>query len=343
MDFRFLGRTGLNISPICIGTMNFGSPLEEQAAGRLVSHALDHGVNFFDTANVYEGYSRTFGSPGEVGETLLGKSIQGRRDEAVICTKLGNPNGIGPLNAGLSARHLHLELDNSLRRLQTDWVDLLLAHRTDPHVAVEDVWNTFDRLVQSGKVRSVGVSNWPSWTMAKVSELAARHGWPRCAASSPQYSLLNRDIELEHIPACSHYEVGLMPYKGLMGGALTGKYRRDQSDYSGTRAAEKAYWTANLDDVLFDKLEAYQRVVNRAGLSMAEYSIAWLLARPMVASIILGFRSTEQLDEAIAAAGKTVPHEDQEEIDAIFTPPSRPGGEQVLRWRGEWVLDDREE
>ena len=342
MDYRFLGKTGLNVSPICMGTMNFGTPLDEAQCADLVRYALDSGVNLFDTANVYEGYARTFGSAGGVSEELLGKALAGRRDEAIICTKLGNPNGLGPLNAGLSNRHLTLELENSLKRLRTDRVDLLVVHRTDPSVAAEDIWATLDRLVKSGKVCNVGVSNWPSWRLAQVCELASRHGLTRCAVSSPEYSLLKRDLELEHIPACAHYEVGMITYRTLIGGALTGKYRRGQDDFSGTRASEKRYWLPAFDDAFFDRLERYQEIVDRAGMTMAEYSIAWVLSRPMVASVVLGFRNSDQLDAAITASDKIVPAEDAIEINDIFPAPIRPGGEQVMRWRGGWVLDDRE-
>jgi aryl-alcohol dehydrogenase-like predicted oxidoreductase len=342
MDYRCLGRTGLHVSPICMGTMNFGSPVDEAGCMRLVSHALDQGLNFFDTANAYEGYARTFGSAGGVGERLLGKALGKRRDEAVILTKLGNPIGQGPLHAGLSNHHLSRELDQSLLRLGTDHVDVLLCHRADPTVAIEDVWHALDRFVREGKVRAAGISNWPSWRMTQACELAARHGLARCAVSSPQYSLLNRDIELEHMPACAHYEVGLVTYKGLMGGVLTGKYRRGQTDLAGTRAGDGSCWLPPLTDDLFDRIEAYERIVDRSGCSMTDYSIAWLLSRPMVASLVLGFRNADQIDAALAAAGRTVPDEDANEIDRIFEPPIRPGGEQVMRWRGGWVLDARE-
>ncbi len=342
MDYRPLGRTGLHVSPICVGTMNFGEPVDEDGCVRLVNHALDNGVNFFDTANVYEGYARTFGSLGGVGEKLLGKALGERRSEAVVLTKLGNPNGKGPLDAGLSSRHLSVELDNSLRRLGTDYVDVLLCHRADPSVAIEDLWITLDRFVRVGKVRAVGISNWPSWRMAQACELAKQHGLARCAVSSPQYSLLARDVELEHVPACMHYEVGLVTYKGLMGGVLTGKYQRAQAARAGTRAGDGSYWVPKLTDALFDQIEAYQKIVERAGCAMTDYSIAWLLSRPMVASLILGFRSTDQVDAAIRAAATIVPNQDADAIDEIFSPPARPGGEQVLRWRGGWVLDDRE-
>ena len=342
MVYRTLGKTGINVSRVCVGTMNFGTPVGESECVELVQHALDCGINFFDTSNVYEGYNRTFGSAGGVGEELLGKALKGRREEAVILTKIGNPNGMGPLNAGLSSRHLITELEKSLKRLRTDHVDILLAHRTDPAMAAEDIWAAFDRLVQSGKVLSVGVSNWPSWRMAQICELSRRYGWARCAISSPEYSLLNRTVELEHLPACRHYEVGVVPYKTLKGGVLTGKYQRGRCDFEGTRVGDKKYHGPELDDSLYDNLEAYQKIVKQAGMSMTEYSIAWVLSRPMVASVIVAFRSTGQMDAVMKAAEKTISEHDAENINKIFPAPVRPGGEQVLSWRTEWVLEDRE-
>ena len=342
MEYRFLGRTGLNISPICFGTVNFGNPLVEKKCKNLVACALDEGINFFDTSNVYEGYGRWFGSSGGIGETILGKALSGKRNQVVICTKLGNPNGPGPLDAGLSARHLLLEIENSLRRLRTDWIDILLAHRMDPSIPVEDVWGVLDQLVRSGKVRCIGVSNWPSWLMAKSSELSVRYGWTRCSVSSPEYSLLNRQIELEHIPACLNYHVGLMTYKGLMGGILTGKYHRGQTDFTGTRAGKKKAWLTSMDSHLFDKLEILQKIASRSGLSMTEYAVAWLLRRPIISSVVLSFSNEKQLQAAVEASAKIIPNEDIEEIDQIFVPPKRPGGEQVMKWRSGWALDDRE-
>ena len=195
---------------------------------------------------------------------------------------MGNPNGPGPLDAGLSARHLLLEIENSLRRLRTDWIDILLAHRMDPSIPAEDVWGVLDQLVRSGKVRCIGVSNWPSWLMAKSCELSARYGWTRCSVSSPEYSLLNRQIELEHISACFNYRVGLMTYKGLMGGILTGKYHRGQTDYTGTRAGKKKAWLTRMDSHLFDKLEILQKIASRSGLSMTEYAVAWILRLSLI-------------------------------------------------------------
>ena len=340
MDYRCLGTTGLHVSPICVGSMNFGPPFDRDACIELVHHALDRGVNFFDTANIYEGYTRTFGSAGGVAESILGEALRSRRHEVVVMTKLGNPNGTGPLNAGLSSRHLCLELDRSLQRLGMDHVDILLCHRADVSVSCEQTWNTLNRFVEAGKARVVGVSNWPAWRLAQACEVARRYGWAPCAVSSPQYSLLARQVELEHLPACAHYQVAALPYRGLAGGLLTGKYTRSRADLTGTRAGDQRIPPP--DERLLDQLEAYATCARQAGLTMTELAIAWLLSRSAVDGLILGFRDARQLDAAIAAAGKTIRPADAEAVEQIFKAPVQPD-QQVLRWRGhQWVLEDSE-
>ena len=331
------------VSPICMGTMTFGRPLDEEQCKDLVGYALDQGINFFDTANVYEGYDRKVGSKGGVSERLLGQALAQRRQGAVICTKLGNPSGTGPLDAGLSAHHLELELDQSLKRLGTDWVDLVLAHRWHPAVPMEEVWRVFDRWVRTGKARAVGVSNWPTWRMAQVSEIARRNGWPTVSVSSPKYSLMTRGIELEHVPCARHYGVGLIPYQALEGGALSGKYLRGKAPPAGSRGDEKPEWMPPRDDVLMEKLDALQRLSQEGGMSVLEYVMAWTLSQQGIASVITGLRNRSQLDAVVEASGKSIPPEHFPEIDAIFPPPKPVGGDQVLNWsEGGWVLEDRE-
>ena len=344
MKYRVLGATGLMVSPICMGTMTFGRPLGEEQIKDLVGYALDQGINFFDTANVYEGYDRKVGSKGGVSERLLGQALGQRRQDAVICTKLGNPSGTGPLDAGLSAHHLERELDQSLQRLGTDWVDLVLAHRWHPAVPMEEVWRVFDRWVRTGKARAVGVSNWPAWRMAQASEIARRNGWPAVSVSSPKYSLMTRGIELEHVPCARHYGVGLMPYQALEGGALSGKYLRGQAPPTGSRGDEKPEWMPPRDDVLMGKLDALQGFSQEAGMSVLEYVLAWTLSQQGIASAITGLRSRAQLDAAVKASGKSIPSEHFPRIDAVFPPPKPVGGDQVLSWGdGGWVLEDFEQ
>ncbi len=343
MKYRVLGTTGMMVSPICMGTMTFGRPLDEGQSKNLVGYALDQGINFFDTANVYEGYDRKVGSKGGVSEGFLGQAIVKRRQDVVICTKLGNPSGTGPLDAGLSAHHLELELDLSLKRLKTDWVDLVLAHRWHSEIPMEEVWRVFDRWVRAGKARAVGVSNWPTWRMAQASEIARRNGWPTVGVSSPKYSLMTRGIELDHVPCARHYGVGLVTYQALEGGALSGKYQRGQPPPAGSRGEEKPEWMPARDDVLMEKLDALQKLSQEAGMSVLEYVLAWTLSQQGISSVITGLRNRSQLDAAIAAAGKSIPPEHLSRIDAVFPRPKPVGGDQVLSWGdGGWVLEDIE-
>ena len=340
MKYAPLGRSGLNVSRLCLGTMTFGNPLDEKQCADLVGHALDQGINFFDTADIYEGYSRTFGSSGGVAEVLLGKALGERRNEAVICTKFGNPVGLGPLDAGLSARHLEKQLEGSLRRLQTEYIDVVLAHRWDASVGIEEVLRGFERWVGSGKVRCAGVSNWPCWRIAQASEIAARNGWPPPLVSSPKYSLLRRGIEPEHVPCALHYGIAIVPYQPLEGGVLTGKYRRGQGMPEGSRGNEKPGWMPKLDESLHDRIEALERLAAACGRSVAGYVLSWVLSRPGVASVILGCRNRDQLEEAVKAAGQLFPPEHAVEVDQLFPPPAPVGDEKVLYWRDQgWALE----
>lgn len=343
MKYAALGRSGVQVSRICLGTMTFGNPVTESQACNLVHHALERGVNFFDVANVYEGYNRTFGSGGGLGEEILGKALVGRRHQAIICTKFANPIGLGPIDAGLSARHLEVELEKSLRRLKTDWIDLVLAHRWDPSVEVEEVWRVFDRWVRSGKVLYVGVSNWPTWRLAQVSEIADGNGWVPVSASSPMYNLLHREAELEHFPCAKHYRVALIPYQPFMGGVLTGKYRRGEDAGAGSRAKEKPNWLPALNDNLFDSVEALEALAREAAIPLVEYVVSWLLSRPGIASFIVGCRTGQQLDVLISGMDRRIPSDHFSKVDSIFLPPKPSGGTQVLQWRDStWKMEDFE-
>jgi aryl-alcohol dehydrogenase-like predicted oxidoreductase len=343
MQNQPLGGSGMHVSRLCLGTMTFGNPIHEPQCVRLVHHALDHGVNFFDTSNVYEGYDRRLGSPGGVGEELLGTALSGRRHDAVICTKLANPVGAGVFDAGLSSRHLDRELEKSLKRLRTDWIDVVLAHRWDPACAIPEVWGVFDRWVRSGKVRVVGVSNWPVWRLAQAAEFAARHQLPAVTVSSPKYNLMCRGIELEHVPCALHYGAALVTYQAFQSGLLTGKYRYAEPPPPGSRAAANAAWLALPDADTFERLEGLGRLAREAGMSMAQYAISWILARRGVASVIVGCRSPEQLDDAAVAVSRRIPPEHFARIDSLFPPPRPTFGEQVLRWTGAgWRLEDGE-
>ncbi|MFN0168205.1 MAG: aldo/keto reductase [Bryobacteraceae bacterium] len=343
MRYATLGGSGIHVPRICIGTMTFGNPLTEEECERLVSAALDLGINFFDTADVYEGYDRSWGSHGGVSETILGKTLKGRRHRAVICTKFGNPAGTGPLDAGLSTRHLERQLESSLRRLQTDHVDVFLAHRWHGGTAMEDFLRVCERWVQSGKVRAVGSSNWPVWRITQAAELAHSGGGPPLRVASPKYNLMRRGPELEQAACNRHYGIAMVPYQPLEAGVLSGKYRRGHEAPAGSRGNEKPGWIPKLEESQYQALEALGRLAGEAGATMAEYSVAWVLSRPGVASAILGIRNEEQLQEAVRAVALTLPPHHQAQLDALFPPPSPMGDERILQWRDSgWVLEASE-
>jgi aryl-alcohol dehydrogenase-like predicted oxidoreductase len=296
-------------------------------------------VNFFDTANVYEGYGRTFGSPGGLAEEILGRALQGQRHRAVLCTKFANPVGLGALEAGLSARHLEGELEKSLRRLRTDCIDVVLAHRADASVPTEEVWRVFDRWVRSGKVLCVGVSNWAAWRIAQSNELANHRAWPPPCVNSPKYNLLDRSAELEQIPCAVHYGMAVVVYQPFGGGILTGKYRRGQTPPQGTRASEKSAWLPTPDGPVFDKLEVLESLAREAGMGIPQYVISWVLSCQGIASVVAGWRTPEQLDSVLDGLCKAIPADHFPKINSVFPPPKPSGSDQLLQWRdGAWHL-----
>ncbi len=338
MNYNAIGTTGMRVSPITMGTMIFGNPLDQSQCDRLVSAALERGINFFDTADVYEGYSRTWGSPGGVSEQVLGKALGGQRHRAVICTKFGNPAGAGPLDAGLSRRHLDKQLEASLRRLGTDYVDLFLAHRWDPAVAVEEFLGTCERWIRDGKVRAVGASNWPVWRIAQACEMARSSGAPKLQVVSPKYNLLYRGVDLEQNACAAHYGVSIVSYQPLEAGVLSGKYAGEKAP-EGSRGSEKPGWVPKLKPGDAERLEALARMASESGASSAGYAIAWVLSRPSVASVILGWRSEAQMESAIAATELRIPAAHLAELETLVPPQGPFGDERVLVWTsGGWAL-----
>ena len=320
MEHRRLGASGLLVSPICLGTMTFGTPVSESDAIRMVHGAIDLGVNFVDTANVYEGYSRYLGSPGGVAEQIVGKALKGRRDQVVLATKVGAPVGPGPQDRGLSSCHVLRELDNSLRRLQTDTIDLYFVHWPDKHVPLEVTLSAMDLAHRQGKIRYFGVSNHSAWQLSKLLSLAERGGGPPVVASQIPYSLLRRELHGD-LDFCRQHDVAVTPYQALQGGLLTGKYRRDQQPPADSRAAEKPEWMWNLDEALLDKLEAIRALAGEAEVDMTQYVLAWTLAQPAMSSLVVGAKRLEQVQQALAALDVRIPPEHLERLDAICPPP----------------------
>jgi len=322
MQYRTLGSSGLRVSPVCLGTMTFGSPVGEQDAIRLVHAALDMGINFVDTANVYEGYTRVLGSAGGVAEEIVGKALADRRNQAILATKVGAPIGPGPQDRGLSACHLLREVDASLRRLQTDVIDLYIIHWPDKETPLETTLTAMDQARQQGKVRYFGASNHRAEKLCELLWLAEKHSLPPVVSSQVPFSLLRRELQGD-LEFCQRHAIGVTPYQPLQGGLLTGKYRRGKTPPSDSRAAEKPDWIWPRDDALFDTLEGIETLAGEAGTSVSRYALAWTLAQPAMSSLVVGVKSVEQIADAVAALEVQLPAEHHPQVDQLCPPPWR--------------------
>jgi L-glyceraldehyde 3-phosphate reductase len=320
MQHRRLGASGLLVSPVCLGTMTFGTPVSDTDSIRLVHAAIDLGINFIDTANVYEGYRRVLGSPGGVAEEILGQALRDRRDRVVLATKVGAPVWPRPQDRGLSATHILRELDQSLRRLQTDVIDLYIVHWPDKHAPLETTVAAMDQAVRQGKVRYVGASNHAAWQLCKWLWLADRSGGPRVVSSQVPFSLLRREFQHD-LEFCAQHDIGVTPYQVLQGGLLTGKYRRNQPPPAESRAAEKPDWMWKPETVPFDRIEAFEQLASELGVSPMKCAVAWTLAQPAMASVIIGAKRIEQVEEAISALEVRIPEEQLAKFDAVAPPP----------------------
>ena len=299
MNYRSLGRTGLKVSEICLGTMTFGHNTDEPEATRIVNLAIDAGINFFDTANSYAG---------SASETILGKALRGRRGNAVVATKFFNPMGGDVNSSGTSRFHLMHAVEDSLRRLQVDYIDIYYIHHVDAQTPLEETLRALDDLVREGKVRYTACSNFEAWRLMEAMWLSDHKGWERFAAYQPQYSLVVRDIEQEIIPICQLKGIGVVVWSPLAGGFLTGKYSPGQRTLRGTRSEEgwaypHAYFAASADETLTVLLEAAADL----GRSPAQVAIRWALEQPAITSAIVGARTVEQARDNFGAGGWSLP------------------------------------
>jgi len=320
MEYRALGSSGIQVSPICLGTMTFGTPVAEPDAIRLVHAAIDRGINFVDTANAYEGYARVLGSPGGVAEQIVGKALSDRRDKVILATKVGAPVGPGPQDRGLSAPHLLREVERSLQRLRTDIIDLYIIHWPDRCTPLETTLGALDQAVRQGKVRCFGASNHSAANLCELLWLADKRAWPRVVSSQIPFSMLRRELEND-LEFCAQHAIGVTPYQPLQGGLLTGKYRRGQDPPAGSRAAEKPQWIWTPDDALFDTLEGIEALARQIDTPLARYALAWTLAQQAMSSLVVGATRIAQVEDAIAAADVRIPPEHFQKIDQICPPP----------------------
>ena len=310
---RRLGRTGPAVSEVGVGTNNFGRRLDQDGATAVVDAALALGVNLFDTADIYGGGD---------SERFLGAALRGRRDQAIIATKFGMfKAGVEPSDRRGSPEYIRAAVHGSLERLQVDHIDLYQMHEPDPNTPIAETMGALHQLVQEGKVRWLGVSNFAGWQLVDAQWTARSLGLTELTSTQEEYSLLNRDIEREVLPAIEHLGLGLLPYYPLASGLLTGKYRRGQPAPPGTRLAAGAYAARLADDARFDVIERLQGFAQQRGLTLLQVAIGGLLGRPGVASVIAGAMSAEQVASNVAAASWVASEEDWVDLDQITRAP----------------------
>lgn len=317
MKYKPLGRSGLIVSNLCLGTMVFGESstraADEATAVRMIHRFLDVGGNYIDTANVYaEGRS----------EEIVGKAIKDRRDQVVLASKVRFPVGEGPNELGLSRYHIIRSVEDSLRRLQTNTIDLLYMHAWDPLTPLEESLRTFDDLVTAGKVRYIAVSNFNAWQLMKALGVSDMHGWVRFIAAQYQYSLVERNIELEFIDLCLSEGLGIVPWGAIGGGFLSGKYRCDERPADGRLAmmpddTEDSWNRRNIPknwrilDVIDDIVTTYD------GFTHSQVALAWLLAQPAVDSVLIGVRTEAQLEDNLNAVEVQLSSDELARLDEV--------------------------
>ena len=296
MQQRRIPNTDLDVSVVCLGTMTFGTPVDQQGVDSIIDWCLDNGLNFIDTADMYEGYTRFLGSPGGKSEAYIGNALKGRRDRAVVTTKVGNPVGDDSYRGtGLGRDHILHQIDASLGRLRTDYVDIYEMHRDDPDTPLEESIATMAGLIEAGKVRQWGFSNFEPDDIHRMIALCDDNGWPRPVIAQPQLSWLVRDSEEAYIPTCVQYDIAVTPYRTLQSGLLTGKYKRGQEAPAGSRGDESS-WLDDPDDELWNRIEEFEREADGASLTPTQYAVKWLLGRPGVTSVIVGCKRHDQLE-----------------------------------------------
>jgi NDP-hexose 2,3-enoyl reductase len=326
MEYTHLGRTGLSVSRLCLGTMNFGPATDEADSFAIMDRALEHGINFFDTANVY-GWKLGEG----VTEQIIGRWFAqggGRRDKVVLATKVYGRMGDWPNEQGLSARHIVTACEGSLRRLQTDVIDLYQMHHVSRATPWEEIWQAMEMLYAQGKVRYVGSSNFAGWHIATAQEAAARRNFLGLVSEQCIYNLLTRHVELELIPAAQHYGLGIIPWSPLHGGLLSGALRKQAE---GTAGRSKSGRSADGLEQHRATIEAYEKLCADLGEDPANVALAWLLSRPGVTAPIVGPRTMAQLDGPLRALELTLSAETLATLDKLF-PPVGSGGPGPEAW-----------
>ncbi|MGI9623365.1 MAG: aldo/keto reductase [Acidimicrobiales bacterium] len=318
MKYTRLGNTGLSVSRICLGTMTFGNQCDETTSRSILDSALEQGVSFIDTADVYPAHQvEWFGET----ERIIGRWLDGKRDDVVLATKFWAPTGPAPWQRGGSRRHIMDAVEASLERLQTDFIDLYQIHFPDSSTPQDETLQALDDLVSSGKVHYIGCSNFPAWMLARSLGRSEVLGVARYDSVQPRYNLLFRALERDLFELCMADDIAVIPYNPLAGGLLTGKHQRAEPDAGsrftieggqGDRYLER-YW----HDQMHDAVDAIKPLAEQAGISMAQLAVAWVLANPAVTSPIVGATRPEQLDDAVAAVDQEIDPDLKQKLDEL--------------------------
>jgi aryl-alcohol dehydrogenase-like predicted oxidoreductase len=313
MEYRTLGRTGVTVSRLGLGTMVLGAwgNTDHDACVRIVHRALDAGVNLVDTADVY-----AFGE----SEEIVGRALAGRRDDVVLATKFHNPMGTDPNRRGNSRRWIRTAVEDSLRRLGTDRVDLYQVHRPDPTTDLAETVDALTDLVRAGKILAWGTSTFPAEDIVDACWVAERHGLIAPHTEQPPYSILTRGIERDVLPACARHGMGVLVWSPLAGGWLSGKYRRGQPAPAGSRAATNPDHFDVGNEAKYDATERVTAIAREAGLTMTQLALAWAVEHPAVTAALIGPRTEDQLDELLAAADTVLSTDVLDAVDAVVAP-----------------------
>ncbi|MEM7130951.1 MAG: aldo/keto reductase [Chloroflexota bacterium] len=313
MEYKVLGRTGVKVSQLCYGTMSFGGDANEETSAAMFKRCRDAGINFFDTANVY--------SNGR-SEEILGKLMKGSRDELVITTKGFGQMGKDVNSGGLSRFNLTQAVENSLRRLDTDRIDIYFVHQYDPDTPIEEVVDVLDSLVQQGKILYPAVSNWAAWQIAKALGLSERKAKARFECIQPMYNLTKRQVEVEILPLAEAESIGVIPYSPLGGGLLTGKYTSSKRPDSGRLMENPMYQKRYYEDLYYEVAERFSKHASERGVDPASLAVAWVMANPAITAPIIGARNLDQLEGSLNALNVAMTPEWYAEISSLsYTPP----------------------
>lgn len=315
MEYRYLGRTGIRVSELCLGSMQFGWTADEKQSRDILKAAFEAGINFIDTADIYSRWAS--GNPGGVAETIIGDWLHESgipRDQVILATKVRGKMGDGPNNEGLSRNHIIWAVEQSLRRLKTDYIDLYQAHWYDENTPIDETLRAFDDLVRQGKVRHIGASNYPAWRLMQALWAAEKSNTVRYDTLQPHYNLAHRaEFERELAAVCRQFNLAVVPYSPLAGGFLTGKYRREQvkPDSARLSGVQSRYFNERGWEII----EAVEKVAKTRQFSISQIALIWLLSDPLITSPIIGPRTLEQLADNLGAAGARLTNEEKDQLD----------------------------